>query len=91
MNTQIHIRTDAVLKTELQKAAAEMGVSLSFILNSLARKFLKNKTITEKRDVPSAQLLKSMQRAKKSYHEGKDSPTFKTGEEAIKWLEQQGI
>jgi len=93
VNTQIHIRTTSGLKSELQKAAEEMGVSISFILNKLLRKFLKTKakTHTHVKYVPNARLLKSMERAKKSYKEGKDSPTFNTGEEAVKWLHEQGI
>lgn len=42
-------------------------------------------------EIPSEYLIKMIRQAEKALKEGKASPTFKTGEEAIAYLEKQGI
>ncbi len=55
---------------------------------------LKTKTVTfsvETEEIPSVRLIKSIKQAEKDLQEGKGSPVFKTGEEAVAWLEKQGL
>lgn len=40
---------------------------------------------------PSEYLIKAMKQAEKDWKAGKGSPIFKTGEEAVTWLEKQGL
>lgn len=44
----INFKTDAKLKLEAQKLAAELGVSLSSVLNDALRKFVRDRQITLK-------------------------------------------
>ena len=40
---------------------------------------------------PSKYLIKVMKQAEKDWKAGKGSPVFKTGTEAVAWLEKQGL
>lgn len=93
MNTSaIYIKTDPKVKKEAQKVARELGFSLSSLLNAWMRQFINTKTVTfSVGEEPSEYLKKSIKQARKNWEEGKTSPTFKTGEEAVAWLEKQGI
>ena len=44
-----------------------------------------------KNEEPSEYLIKMMKQAEKDRKAGKGSPAFKTGEEAVAWLEKQGL
>ncbi len=94
MNTAaIYIKTDAEVKAKAQKVAKELGLSLSSLLNGWLRQLIKTKTVTftSHGEYPSEYLIKSIKQAEKDRKTGKASPIFKTGEEAVKWLEDQGI
>lgn len=49
-----------------------------------------NQTVQENEE-PNEYLIKAMKQAEKDRKQGKASPIFQTGEEAVKWLEEQGI
>ena len=95
MNTQvITIKVDPVTKKEAQYTADALGLSLSAVLKGFLRQFIRTKTVTFSapiREKPSKYLLQAIKQAKEDLKTGKASPTFDTGKEAIKWLEQQGI
>lgn len=96
MNTAtIFIKTEPKVKKEAQKTAQELGFSLSSILNAFLRQFVKTKTITfsakELDEIPNEYFKQELKQALKDRKEGKASPLFKSADEAIKWLEQQGI
>lgn len=44
-----------------------------------------------KNEEPNEYLIKAMKQAEKDWKAGKGSPAFKTGEEAVAWLEKQGL
>lgn len=93
-STAIYIRTKPEIKKKAQKVAEELGFSLSSLLNAWLRHFIKTKTITfsaRDEEIPNAHTLKVLKKAEENYRKGNTSPLFKTGEEAIKWLEDQGI
>ena len=50
---------------------------------------LKQLAVIERRS--TLVLLKVMKQAEKDWKAGKGSPLFKTGEEAVAWLEKQGL
>lgn len=92
MNTAaIYIKTDPEVKAKAQKVAKELGFSLSALLNAWLKQLVRTKTINfnVRREEPSKYLLSAMKQAEKNYKKGNTSPTFKTGEEAVAWLEKQ--
>jgi len=94
MNTAvINIKTDPKVKTDAQKIARQIGVSLSSLINAYLKRFIRTKTVTFSADdeVPNKHTLAIMRQAEKDYKRGNTSPAFKTGEEAVAWLEKQGI
>ena len=94
MNTvSILIKTDPQLKAKAQRAAEKMGLSLTSVINRYLKHFITTETITfsTRDEKPSQYLIDSIKKSEKNIREGKVSPGFKTGEEAVKWLEEQGI
>lgn len=89
----ISIKVDPAIKKQAQKTAEEAGLSLSTVLKGFLKQFIRNKTITfsAEEEVPNARTLKILKKAEENYKKGNTSPAFKTGEEAVKWLEEQGI
>lgn len=86
-------KVDPHIKKAAQKTAKELGISLSAVIKHFLRQFISTKTITFSREdeIPSEYLIKSIKQAQKDRKAGKASPIFRTGEEAVKWLEDQGI
>lgn len=94
MNTaSILIKIDPKIKLKAQKTAEKMGLSLTSVINRYLKHFITTESITfsTKDEEPSAYLIKAMKRAEKNLEEGKHSPVFETGEDAVAWLEKQGI
>ncbi|KKQ76139.1 MAG: RelB/DinJ family addiction module antitoxin [Parcubacteria group bacterium GW2011_GWC1_38_6] len=88
MNTVvINIKTDKNIKTEVQKVANELGISVSALINGYLRQVVRSQkvifTIDEK---PSKDLIEAIRQARKERKEGKSSPVFDNAEDAIKWL-----
>ncbi len=95
MNTaSILIKTDPHVKEKAQKIAEEMGVSLTSVINRYLKHFITTRTITftaDEDEIPNEYFKKTLAKARKNWKEGKGSPIFHTGEETVKWLEEQGI
>lgn len=94
MNTAgIYIQTEPETKKKAEKTAKELGVDLSTILNGYLKKFIQTKRVAteEYGEKPSKELKKAIYQAEKALKEGRASPTFNTGEEAVAYLEKQGI
>ena len=95
MNTAvINIKTEPEVKAKAQEIARQIGVSLSSLLNAYLKQFIKTKSITfsaREEEIPNARTLKVLKKAEENYKKGDTSPAFKTGEEAVAWLEKQGI
>lgn len=94
MNTAvINIKTEPKIKAEAQKVAKELGISLSVVINGLLKKFIKEKTVTfgEHDEIPNKQTMAIFKKARENRKKGLGSPIFDTGEEAVAWLEKQGI
>lgn len=94
MNTAvINIKTQPEVKLKAQAIAREIGVSLSSLINAYLKQFIKTKTVTfsVEDEIPNKRTIAIMKQAEKDYREGNTSPAFKTGEEAVAWLEKQGI
>lgn len=92
MNTAvINIKTDAKTKSEAQKLADEMGLTLTAVLNRYLRHFIKTKSVTFSTDAetPNDYLIGLMNKAKQDRKIGKASPVFDNADEAIKWLHKK--
>lgn len=90
----ISIKVDPVTKREAQKLSERLGLSLSAVVKGFLKQFIKTKTITfsaSEGEEPSEYLIKAMKQSEKDWKAGKGSPLFKTGEEAVAWLEKQGL
>lgn len=95
MNTSaIYIKTDPQLKKQAQMTAKELGLSLSVIVNGFLKQFIKTKSVTfsaQEDEIPNEYLRSALKKAEENIKKGNHSPVFKTGEEAVAWLEKQGI
>ena len=95
MNTAvINIKTQPEVKTKAQQFAKAIGVSLSSLLNAYLKQLIRTKSVTfsvRKEEIPNEYFKRTLAKARKNRKEGKGSPIFNTGEEAVRWLEDQGI
>lgn len=93
MNTAvINIKTEPETKKQAQKVARDIGMSLSTLINSYLKQVIRTQRVElSVGEEPSERLKQSMRQAEKDLKAGKASPTFNTGEEAVAWLEKQGI
>lgn len=93
MNTAvINIKTQPETKAKAQEIARQIGVSLSSLINAYLKQFIKTKTVTfSAGKIPNKRTIAIMKQAEKDYKKGNTSPAFKTGKEAVAWLEKQGI
>lgn len=86
-------KIDPQTKREAMKTADNLGLPLSVVIKAFLKQFIRTKSVTFGTSVedPSAYLRSVIVQAEKNLLAGKHSPTFKTGEEAIAYLEKQGI
>lgn len=93
MNTAvINIKTEPQTKREAQAIASQIGVSLSALINAYLKKLIRTKKVEHVLDeTPNAYLRSVMKQAEENIKKGNHSPIFRTGEEAVAWLEKQGI
>ena len=87
-------KVDPQTKKEAMATADELGMPLSVIIKAFLKQFIKTKTVTfsaRDEEIPNEYFKRTLAKARKNWKEGKGSPVFRTGEEAVKWLEDQGI
>lgn len=91
--TAIYIKTAPETKEKAQKIARELGLNLSTVINGFLKQFIKTKTVTfsAEDEIPNERTRSIMKQAEENLKKGKHSPIFKTGEDAVTWLEKQGI
>jgi len=91
-NAVINIKTELETKKKAQHLASELGVSLSALINAYLKQIVRAKKVELTIDeTPSDYLITIMKKAEENLEHGKASPVFRTGEEAVKWLEKQGV
>ena len=87
-STVITIKTEEDIKEKAQELAAEMGLSLSGLLNRYLKRFVKTKStaesIEEDGETPSPYLIRIMKQAEKDRKAGKGSPIFTSNKKLIK-------
>lgn len=91
--TIVSAKIDPKTKKEAMATANELGLPLSLVIKAFLKQFIRTKSITfsAQEEVPNARTLKVLKKAEENYKKGNTSPAFRTGEEAVKWLEGQGI
>ena len=92
--TIVSAKIDPQTKKEAMSTANELGLPLSLVIKAFLKQFIRTKSITfsaREEEIPNAQTIKVLKKAEENYKKGNTSPAFKTGEEAVKWLEEQGI
>lgn len=92
-NSAIYIKTARETKEKAKAVADELGLSLSAILNGYLKQLIKTKTVTFSSldEIPNEATRAAIKQAEVDYKKGNTSPAFKSGEEAVLWLEKQGI
>ncbi|OGG14118.1 hypothetical protein A2773_05195 [Candidatus Gottesmanbacteria bacterium RIFCSPHIGHO2_01_FULL_39_10] len=91
--TVVTAKVDPQTKREAQKTAEALGMPLSVVIKAFLKHFVRTKEVSFslRDEVPNAYLKQVMREAKENYKKGRYSPEFKTGKEAVAWLEKQGI
>jgi len=86
-------KVDPRIKKKAMETAEELGIPLSVIIKAFLRQFIRTKSIefSARNEEPNEYLVKTIKQALKDKKEGKASPIFGTGKEAVEWLEKQGI
>ena len=88
MKTIINIKTDKEVKENAQKVAAELGLTLSAVVNASLKQFIRSKEVYFSA-IPkmTPELEELIGRVRKDYAQGKNiSPVFSTAKEALDYL-----
>lgn len=94
MNSSVvTIKIDPQTKKEAQKTAERLGMPLSVVIKAFLKQFIRTQSVSFgiQDEEPSEYLKNAIRQAEKDWKAGKTSPAFKTGEEAVAWLEKQGV
>lgn len=89
MNTVIHIKVDKEVKENAQKAAENLGLSLSDVINAALRNFIRNREVVFY-DTPqiTPELEKLLDKVEDDIkHDRNLSLSFESGEEMDKYLD----
>jgi len=88
MKTVLNVKVDREVKIRAQKAAAELGLPLSIVVNENLRRFASERAITFAAPLkPSKKLAKWVREAERDLKMGKNiSPVFSDVEKGIEWL-----
>ena len=91
MTTVIHIKADREVKINAQRAAKDLGLSLSDVINAALRNFIRTREVIFS-DTP--QMSPALERKLKEFeedlkHNRNLSPSFKNMDAAIEYLEKQ--
>ena len=84
----INIKADKEVKEEAQRLAKKLGLSLSDVMNVSLRNFIRTREVRIS-DIPhmTPELERLLTRVERDLEKGKNlSPAFKTGEEAVRYL-----
>lgn len=88
----INIKTEENVKKQAQNIASELGLSLSALINAYLKQLVRTRRVEfDLGEEPSLRLIKNIKQAEENLKKGKHSPIFRTGKDAVEWLEKQGI
>lgn len=89
MNTVIHIKADKEVKKNAQKAAKDLGLTLSDVINAALRNFIRTREVIFS-DIPqmTPELEKRLEKVEEDIKHNRNlSPAFKIPEEMDKFLD----
>lgn len=89
MQTVIHLKADKEVKENAQKAAKDLGLTLSDVINAALRNFIRTREVIFS-DIPqmTPELEEKLEKVEEDIKHGRNlSPTFKTAKEFIKYLD----
>ncbi|MFA6171632.1 MAG: type II toxin-antitoxin system RelB/DinJ family antitoxin [Patescibacteria group bacterium] len=69
----INVKIDPKVKSQAQKVAADLGLSLSGLLNAYLRNVIRTKEVCfslNKPEIPSARLIRSIKKAEEDWKKG---------------------
>mgnify|MGYP001594390961 CR=1 FL=1 len=86
-------KVDPRTKKEAMETAQALGVPLSVVIKAFLKQFIRTKSVTFNagEEVPNEYLRSVIKEAETNLKSGRHSPVFKTGEDAVAWLEKQGV
>jgi len=86
-------KIDPETKREAMETAEQLGMPLSVVIKAFLKQFIRTKSIdfSARDEEPNDYLKSVMKQAEENWKKGNHSPVFETGEEAVAWLEKQGI
>jgi len=88
----INIKTEKNLKKQVQSIASDLGLSLSALINVYLKQLVRTRKLElDLGEEPSVYLRTIIKKADENYKKGAASSGFKTSNEAVKWLEKQGV
>lgn len=80
-------KIDPQVKELAQKTASDLGVSLSFVIDQLLRKFNQEKRIVVEEFIPNAETIRAIEEAIEDRKNGRISPGFDNIYDLMKSLE----
>ncbi len=89
MQTVIHIKADKEVKNNAQKAAKDLGLTLTDVINAALRNFIRTREVIFS-DIPrmTPELEKRLEQVEEDIKHGKNlSPKFKTAKEMDEYLD----
>lgn len=89
--TTVQVRLDSKTKKEAQKIAADLGMTLSDVVQVKLRSFVRERGLSAYTPLkPTKKLEKILAKAEKDIKSGKNlSPAFDNVEDVISWLEDK--
>lgn len=91
--TVVATKIDPITKRQAMKTASELGMPLSVVIKAFLKQFIRTKSInfSLEDETPNEYLKDLMRQAEEDLKLGKASPSFRSGKEAVSYLEKQGI
>lgn len=90
--TVLNVKVNPQTKEKAKAVAEDMGFSLSALVNAFLTELVKTKRVEFHVDeVPTPFVQKILKQAQKNRKQGKASPVFDNAEDAIEYLNQQGV
>lgn len=91
--TVVTAKIDPETKKAAMETAEELGLPLSVVIKAFLKQFVRTKSLelSARNEEPSKYLVQTIRQALEDKKANKASPVFSSGDEAVKWLEQQGV
>lgn len=85
--TSLHIKIESSIKTQAQRTAEELGLTLSATVKALLKQFIRTKQLSiGVSEVPNKYLIKALKRSDEDIKIGR-TVSFKGGKDALAYLD----